>query len=324
MTPVALPRVIATSVVRSAHQGESHGGIYRVDLESGDSERVVDWNTTDIEWLGRGHDRGLRGIASWRGLTYVAASDALLAYDGDFRQVAGYRNRYLRHCHEIDRDGDVLWLTSTGFDALLAFDLERGTFREGICLRPGPLARLRHAMTADAVPPLRRFDPLGDRGPAAGDTLHVNSVIAREGALFCSGTGLGSLLRVTAQGCRRHARIPARSHNARPYRGGVLLQDTARDRVLHVDLDGTELESWPLPRYAEEDLEHRGLPADHARQAFGRGLCLAPDGCIVAGSSPSTISVYRHGSPEPVRSINLTLDVRNAIHGLELELHELG
>src|SRR5207248_475638 len=29
-----LPRVIATSVVRSAHQGESHGGVYLIDLNS--------------------------------------------------------------------------------------------------------------------------------------------------------------------------------------------------------------------------------------------------------------------------------------------------
>jgi hypothetical protein len=84
--------------------------------------------------------------------------------------------------------------------------------------------------------------------------------------------------------------------------------------------DGRELESWPLPRYVEERLQHHGLPADHARQAFGRGLCIAPDGAIVVGSSPSTISVYRHGGPEPVRSVNLTLDVRNAIHGLEVEI----
>ena len=36
-----LPTVIATSVVRSAHQGESHGGVYLVDLETGETSRKV-------------------------------------------------------------------------------------------------------------------------------------------------------------------------------------------------------------------------------------------------------------------------------------------
>jgi len=58
-----LPRVIATSVVRSAHQGESHGGVYLIDLNSGQYDQIIDWNDESINWEGRGGDRGLRGIA---------------------------------------------------------------------------------------------------------------------------------------------------------------------------------------------------------------------------------------------------------------------
>src|SRR5437588_5736088 len=58
-----LPRVIATSIVRSAHQGESHGGVYLIDLNSGQYDQVIDWNDESINWEGRGGDRGLRGIA---------------------------------------------------------------------------------------------------------------------------------------------------------------------------------------------------------------------------------------------------------------------
>ena len=50
-----LPKVIATSVVRSAHQGESHGGVYLIDLNSGEFEQVIE-NTGgdtyfDIAWV---------------------------------------------------------------------------------------------------------------------------------------------------------------------------------------------------------------------------------------------------------------------------------
>lgn len=57
----SLPKVLASSVIRSAHQGQSHGGVYVVDLESNHCEQVVDWNDQSINWEGRGLDRGLRG-----------------------------------------------------------------------------------------------------------------------------------------------------------------------------------------------------------------------------------------------------------------------
>ena len=49
-----LPTVIATSVVRSTHQGESHGGVYLIDLNSGQYDQVIDWNDDSINWEGRG------------------------------------------------------------------------------------------------------------------------------------------------------------------------------------------------------------------------------------------------------------------------------
>jgi hypothetical protein len=39
-----LPTVALSSVVRSAHQGESHGGVYLADFATSDIERVLDWN----------------------------------------------------------------------------------------------------------------------------------------------------------------------------------------------------------------------------------------------------------------------------------------
>ncbi len=315
---VPYPQVIATSVVRSAHQGESHGGVYLVDLAAESFEQVVDWNTTEIEWLGRGHDRGLRGIAFWRGRTYIAASDALLVYDRGFRLEAAFRNRYLRHGHEIARDGATLWLTSTGFDTLLAFDLERQVFSHGWCLRLDTLGQLRRALTPTHVPRPVSFDPTRADGPAPGDTVHLNTVVVDDGEIFCSGTRLAVQMRVTHGNLFPYARIPLRTHNTQPYLDGILMHNTAEDHVLHARRDGTPLERWALPRYDDARLEYSALPADHARQAFGRGLCVTHDGLIIAGSSPSTISVYRHGETEPQRSVQLTMDVRNAIHGLEV------
>jgi hypothetical protein len=47
-------------------------------------------------------------------------------------------------------------------------------------------------------------------------------------------------------------------------------------------------------------------------------LCIISDNLIAAGSSPSTISLYDLEKSERVALVNLTMDIRNAIHGLEL------
>jgi hypothetical protein len=55
-----------------------------------------------------------------------------------------------------------------------------------------------------------------------------------------------------------------------------------------------------------------------ARQAFARGLCVLSDTLIAGGSSPSTITIYDLAANTGVVSVALTMDVRNAIHGLEV------
>jgi hypothetical protein len=65
-------------------------------------------------------------------------------------------------------------------------------------------------------------------------------------------------------------------------------------------------------------LEYNDIPEDHARQGFGRGLCEWKEGIVIVGSSPATVSAYELSSAERIASVNLTMDVRNAVHGLEV------
>ena len=75
--PLKFPTVVVSSVVRSTYQGESHGGVYLIDLENEDVKKVVDWNAFNISWEGRGGDRGLRGIAFYKNRVYLAASNEI-------------------------------------------------------------------------------------------------------------------------------------------------------------------------------------------------------------------------------------------------------
>ena len=82
--------------------------------------------------------------------------------------------------------------------------------------------------------------------------------------------------------------------------------------------DGDE-RRFPFPTYAQDEIEFTGVDDSKiARQGFGRGLCVINDHLVAAGSSPSTISVFDLTSGNTVFSVNFSMDIRNAIHGLEI------
>lgn len=314
----SLPTVVASSVVRSSYQGESHGGVYLVNLETGSVEQVLDWSEGSISWEGRGGDRGLRGIAFHGSRVYLAASDEIFVFDAGFTRLGSFRNPYLKHCHEIDVRGDTLYATSTGFDSVLEYDLVSERFVRGHCVRFAPIWRARRKLHLRPRPTFTTFDPSGEAGPGPADTCHVNNVVADDEGILVAGTGLEDVWRISDGRLSRAARISYGSHNARLFRQGVLLNHTRTDRVAYMDVRGRTLRSWPTPRFAREELDHAELPEDLARQSFGRGLAVVSDDLFVAGSSPATVTAYAFGSSEPLARVTLTKDIRNAVHGLEV------
>ena len=87
-----MTRLVTTSVVRGSRQGDSHGGVYLIDLNNQSVDQVLDWNTMDIDWQGRGADRGLRGIAFHKQRVFIAASVELMSFDPKFRKMGSWRN----------------------------------------------------------------------------------------------------------------------------------------------------------------------------------------------------------------------------------------
>ena len=298
--------LIATSVVRGARKGESHGGIYLIDLDRARVAQPLDWNTVDIDWQGHGSDRGLRGIAFDGDKLLVAASDELFIYDRDFNNLASYRSPHLKHCHEIFRYKRRLYLTSTGYDSVLGFDLDEFKFTWGLHID----------QVADGFRGIP-FLPGALDGPAPSNELHLNNVHCTPAGLFISGMGTEGLLRFTGKNISKVVSLPSRCNNAQPWRDGVLFNDTAADLVRFISAD--KQRTFRVPSYDPALLTNTDLDdPSMARQAFGRGLCDIGDGVVAAGSSPSTITLHDFESMQTILSINLTMDVRNAIHGLEV------
>ena len=304
---MSLPKLIATSVVRGSQKGQSHGGVYLIDFAEQRVEQKIDWNTGDIDFTGRGWDRGLRGIEFTENELWIAASDELFCYSPTFELIGSYRNEYLRHCHEISRRDNLLFLTSTGFDSILAFDLNAKEFIWGLYLSKNGRQWVA-----------QRFDPRGRGGPDFTNSYHLNMVRVNADGVTFSGLNTQALLALSGDmSVSEVCSLPRGCHNAMPHGGGVLLNDTASDVVRYVSRSGPSV-AVSVPIFPEGELEYRGVDDSRiARQGFGRGLCIINEQLIAAGSSPSTISIIDLQAGARVTAVNLTMDIRNAIHGLE-------
>jgi len=305
---IKLPKIIATSVVRGSRQGESHGGVFAVDFEKQDVTQLFDWNTSKIDFEGRGGDRGLRGIAFSGNDILIAASDELFCFDRSFKMRTSNKNYYLKHCHEICVYEQTVFLTSTGYDSLLAFDLNKKKFTWGF-----------HLQWQNDDWGGHTFNPRTEMGPRAVNNFHINMVHVDSTGIYLSGLRTMALLQIdNKMKVSKVCSLPAGAHNARPYRNGILVNDTESDCIRYTGRDGKDV-AFRFVTYDDADITFAGFDETNiARQGFGRGLCLIGDRLVAGGSSPSTISLYDFQNEQKVGSVNLTMDIRNAIHGLEL------
>ena len=289
--------------MRGSHQGDSHGGVYLIDLEHQTVEQSLDWNTTDIDWQGRGWDRGLRGIAFDDDRIYIAASDELFSYTPDFKLVDSWRSPYLKHCHEIAVFERTLYLTSTAYDSILGFHLDKHRFHWAM-----------HVQTANYRFNAASFDPMSDEGPLMLNKLHINNVFCSEHGMYISGLKTGGMLHFNGKDILMAVQMPPGTHNAQPFRDGVLFNDSNDDVLRYTGRgEGEEDRAMLVPTYDPTELQHLDAADDEvARPGFARGLCVLSDRIVAGGSS------YDLEANEMLISVNLSMDVRNAIHGLEI------
>ncbi|MCJ7556110.1 MAG: hypothetical protein MUP90_04240 [Gammaproteobacteria bacterium] len=304
-----MTKLITTSVIRGSNQGESHGGVYLIDLDARAVVQTIDWDKADIDWQGRGWDRGLRGIAFDGETVYIAASDELFAYTPEFELIGSWRNTYLRHCHEIYVYKRTLFLSSTGFDSILGFDLDQKKFFWGMHVKQEGFRQVASI-----------YDPEQDDGPIMLNKLHINNVFSNEHGMYFSGLHTGGMLLFNGKQINMAVELPSGTHNARPFRDGVLFNDSQADVLRYSGRgEGNEDRAFAVPKYQEEQLQYTGLDRSGlARQGFARGLAVLSDTLVAGGSSPSTISIYDLAANAGVVSVALTMDVRNAVHGLEV------
>jgi hypothetical protein len=135
--------------------------------------------------------------------------------------------------------------------------------------------------------------------------------------MYLAGLHTGGMLQFTGKRVLMSVELPPGTHNARPFRDGVLFNDTEAGTLRYSGRDDREDRIMKVPIYDPETLAFRDADTSGiARQGFARGLCVLSDTIVAGGSSPSTVTVYDLKANEMLLSVNLTRDIRNAIHGL--------
>jgi hypothetical protein len=264
--------------VRGSTRGESHGGLFLIDPERRTTHRPVDWNLASIEWREFEGDRGLRGLAVDGDTLYVASSLELLAFSKDLRLRQSWRHPYLRNAQDLCIWQRTLFVAAAGSDCVLAFDLDQQKF-----------LWVMHVQRKEFQFIPNMLDPDNPEGPLVLDKLHL--------------TNSGGMLHFSGQRLGMSAELPQGTHNARPFRSGVLFNDTSAGVV----------------RYCgrADMAEDRALAVSSGSQEQGlRGLCVLPGNVIAVGSAPATVTLFDLRGNRQLFSVVLSKDPNHSIHSV--------
>ena len=201
----------------------------------------------------------------------------------------------------------MLFLTSAGYDSIIGFDLDKQEFNWAM-----------HVRSAEYRFSGSRFDPMGQDGPVMMNKMHLNTVFCNEHGMYITGLRTGGMLHFNGSQIGMSAQLPEGTHNAQPFRDGVLFNDTDANALRYTGRgEGEEDRAFEVPSFELGDLQEWDPSRNPiARPQFARGLCVLNDRIVAGGSSPSTVSLYDLAGNSRIGSVTLTKDVRNAIHGL--------
>lgn len=304
-----LPTILVSSVIRSTHRGNSHGGIYKINLETEQIDQMLDWDNPDINWEGRGGDRGIRGLSIFGNELYAVAGNELFSFkevNNNLEIVNKFKNDYLKLTHECYGFEEKLYICSGGTDSILVFDL----------LAKEWVTSFYHNKISQGARP---FNPITKKGyeNITGGFMHLDSVFANHEYLWYCGAFTKSIWQLnlnTGQTSNVELIIPD-THNARPYRGGYLYNLSRFSKTVF-EYGGKIKKTWRTPIFNEKELSNTHLSKDHAVQGYTRGM-LTYNNYIITGSSPAAVNVYLFDdTKQPVKTVRLTNDIRNSICGM--------
>ncbi len=300
-------KLLATYEVRGRPLGESHGGLFVIDLANRTAVKKLDWAESRSDLRVLNEDLGMRGVACDADAIYVATSDSLQKYSRDFRPLEAWQNAYLKHCHEMHIHRRRLFIASTGFDSILGFDLDRQAFD--------------WALHVDARGHLllgKMYDPQAEDGPLLLGKLDISHVHCDANGMYMSGSRTGGMLYWGGREIRMSAELPGGSRNARPFRDGVLFTEHSSGLLRYTGRgEGREDRALRI-RESCVGRPERAIDEDSDALAVGaaRGLCVLSDALVAVGSCPASVTIFDLARNEQVFQVTLSKNPNTAVHSV--------
>ncbi|MCI5045293.1 MAG: hypothetical protein MRY72_11405 [Aquisalinus sp.] len=299
--------MLVSSVVRASQRGNVHGYLYALNTETKDKKIVLQYDDSSIDFAGRGAERGLRGICEWDGKYIAASNNKLFIFNQDFEVEKQFEHPYFAHIHEICIQGDSLYVTSTGFDLIMALEMPSFTFRKGWYFIKENDEMVMKIADSDAVE------------LEAKDQFHINNVyVSADNKVYFGGVGLEHLYCIdTDDTLSSSGKLRRGTHNLQPFGDGIIANSTQENCVRFWNHDGSPKKVVRLPNLSIES--DKDTDEKVARANFNRGLAITPDQqYIYVGSSPSSVFKVQVETGEIVDKYELSDDMRNSVHGILL------
>ena len=242
----------------------------------------------------RGNSRGGKGIVALDGEILVATYHSILVFDHELQLKRKIDNPLFVGIHEMDLDGEHLWVSSTAIDLALKVDFW-GSASEWWWPREIPELRERYGLEAMQV------DKRADNRLLHLDTersqvhhTHLNAVCVHGGAVYALLNSQGILFRIgPSPGVIVEDKLLKGAHSPRIIDGGRLLAvcGTKSRAVLFYELANGQLVKRvnllaldPVRRLYEE---HPDQPFNQS--IFVRGLTMIDERRMLVGISPAAL-----------------------------------
>lgn len=111
--------VYCTTVSRGVSQG-AHGALYKINLNTNEVVNLLSYDD-EIDYSGRGGDRGLRGLILYNNFLYVACASSILKISLNGEIVAKIEHKNLGFLHDMQLTESGFLVVSTKYDCVMEY-----------------------------------------------------------------------------------------------------------------------------------------------------------------------------------------------------------
>ena len=314
-------KIICTTVVRAAKQGDIHGGLYVVDIDEGKLLHHAPYEMDFINDNERGGERGLRGICVLPDRIIVSDSAGFIELDKETYEIRRTHKDgdYFKSIHEIVYHDGHIWATSTAYDAIVKIDLDFNVVGFWEIL----------GENKDDYKVLTDKKKITPDTKSENDNFHINSIfVTDEGRLVFSGLITPLYDFETMEEVHPIPEIRSFSghraksfvHNFYKYKN-ITVANLTSFSSLGISYTGRpegidnrcDFFSYNVPRCKKSKFQVDEIASDN----WNRGFARKGDKLFI-GSSPARILVFDMTKQAFEKEISLETDIRHAIHGLEI------